>query len=116
MRAYPANAKKSNAPARRMPCSPPSKSGPIAAAEGSDVNELAMTTARLPSPTATIRWVSPAVFRTPRRFTAVSATTAPIASGRAKFGAVYSPKVRAIAAQLAVLPITKPQPARNPQR
>ncbi len=50
----------------------------------------------------------------PRRFTAVTATTASTATSRACPGQRYAPMVSAIAAQLAVLPITKPQPARNP--
>jgi hypothetical protein len=48
-----------------------------------------------------VRWM-------PRRFSAVTATTAATASGRAACGQAYAPKVRAIAAQLAVLPTTNP--------
>ena len=43
------------------------------------------------------------------------AATAATATGRAASGQAYAPKVSAMAAQLAVLPITKPQPARKPQ-
>ena len=50
----------------------------------------------------------------PRRFTAVTASTAATATSRAWPGHRYAPMVSAIAAQLAVLPTTNPQPARNP--
>lgn len=56
--------------------------------------------------------VTPAVFWTPRRLTAARARTAATASGRAVRGAAYAPNVSAIAAQLASLPATNPQPAR----
>ena len=46
----------------------------------------------------------------------MSATTAASATGLAHAGARYAPIVSAIAAQLAVLPTTKPQPARNPAK
>ena len=52
---------------------------------------------------------------TPNEFTAASASTASTATGFCQpTGTAYAAKVRAIAAQLAVLPMTKLQPARNP--
>ena len=48
----------------------------------------------------------------PRTFTAVSATTAATATAWAYAGQRYTPTVSAIAAQDAVLPTTKLQPAR----
>ena len=50
----------------------------------------------------------------PRRFTAVTATTARTATTRAYAGHAYAPIASAIAAQLAVLPVTNAQPARKP--
>ncbi len=49
---------------------------------------------------------------TPDRLSAVSAQTAATAASRTCAGAQYDAKVSAIAAQLAVLPTTKAQPAR----
>src|SRR6185437_14486866 len=45
----------------------------------------------------------------------VSTITAAAARGRSRDGAAYAANVSAIAAQLASLPTTKPQPARKPQ-
>ncbi len=58
--------------------------------------------------------VAAAVLSTPHRFTTVAATTAATATSRIALGAAYAPTVSAIAAQLASLPATKPQPARKP--
>ena len=58
-----------------------------------------------------------AVFVMPARLAAVSATTASAAATRVHqppAGTAYAAKVIAMAAHDAVLPITKPQPARNP--
>lgn len=60
--------------------------------------------------------VARAVLVTPRRFTAVTAATAAAATGRACCGHRYAPMVSAAAAQLAVLPVTNPQPARKPTK
>ncbi|OUD86190.1 hypothetical protein CMMCAS04_15570 [Clavibacter michiganensis subsp. michiganensis] len=58
---------------------------------------------------------SRAVRVTPRQPTVASATTASAATGRCHAaGTAYAAKVRAMAAQLAVLPMTNDQPARKP--
>ena len=59
--------------------------------------------------------VSSADFCTPTTFTTVSATTATTATACARPGHAYTPTVSAIAAQRAVLPTTKLQPAVYPQ-
>lgn len=58
--------------------------------------------------------VNHAALVTPARFTAASTITAATAAGRGWAGHAYAPKVSAMAAQLAVLPMTKPQPATKP--
>ena len=70
-----------------MPPTPPSVSGPTVAVDGDDATPAATTTASVPSTIATMTRVSSAVLCTPRRLTAVSATTAPMPSGRASSGA-----------------------------
>lgn len=59
-----------------------------------------------------------AVRVTPRRFDAVSTTTAPAATSRwghsPPAGTAYAAKAMAMAAHEAVLPTTKPQPATKP--
>lgn len=55
-----------------------------------------------------------AVRVTPRRSTATIATTAAAATARAWSGQAWEPRVRAIAAHDAVLPVTNAHPARNP--
>ena len=71
----------------------------------------------LRAPAATITGAARAVRVTPSRFTPTSTTTTATATGRCHApGTRYAAAVRPIAAQLAVLPTTKPQPARNPGR
>ena len=56
-----------------------------------------------------------AVRVTPKQFTVASATTAATATGTSQpSGAAYAANVMAMAAQLAILPITKLQPATKP--
>ena len=85
------------------------------AVAGLPESEAVTTVANEANTIATITRVSQAVFCTPIRLTAVNATTAPTASGRAWSSDTYAPNVSAIAAQLAVFPTTNAQPARNPQ-
>ena len=57
--------------------------------------------------------MSKAVRVTPAQFTSASTTTTAAPTARCQpSGATYAAKVSAIAAQLAVLPTMKPQPAR----
>src|SRR5688572_1798393 len=87
--------------------SQPGASGAVAPA--------ATATASVSSTTTTMTRVTWAVRVMPNQFTAARAATATIATGRSQpGGAAYAPKVSAIAAQLASLPTTKPQPATKP--
>ena len=68
------------------PPEPPPVSGPMVDTEGLAVSDAANTVASEARTTATMIRVSHAVFCTPSKLTAVSPTTAPIASGRARPG------------------------------
>ncbi len=65
--------------------------------------------------TVTSRRFTKAVRAMPTQFNPASAPATVIATGRGWLGQAYDPAVIAIAAQPAVLPITNPHPARNPQ-
>ena len=88
MRAYPAKAKNSSPADSKMPDHPPVRIGPRCDAEAAPPNSAPTMAAASDARTmATMARVSTAVFRTPRRLTAVSATTAAMPSGRCHSGA-----------------------------
>ena len=122
MRAYPAKAKKQNPAPPRTPrtraghASPSTAGGDATgpALAGPVTHAIATNTARTASTIPTSAFDAAAVRCTPSTDSIVSASTAAAATRPACPGQRYRPAVRAIAAQDAVLPTTKPQPARNP--
>src|SRR3954447_14123322 len=115
IRAYPANAKNRN-PADCNTSRRPASNGTMRPTSACESNHPATTTpVSVTSATASSTRVIVTVRVNPPRFTAAIISTAAMASTRAWSGERYAPTVSAIAAQDAVLPTTKPQPARKPQ-
>lgn len=85
IRAYPANAKKSRPAAVSTPCAPTS-TGAVSRSAVTCGAPVTATTASTVSTTATRIRVAVAVLPMPRRFTAVTATTARTATSRARPG------------------------------
>ena len=87
---------------------------PAAVAPPSTTNAATTNTTSTASTTETRIFEAVAVRWTPATESAVNATTAAAATRFACDGQRYRPTVSAMAAQEAVLPTTKPQPARKP--
>ncbi len=117
MRAYPAKAKNSSPADCSTPYQPwgPAAMARLSAEPAPDAEAATTTSASTASTTTTIAFVRAAVRVTPTVLTAASTRTAATATGFSHpAGAAYEANVNAIAAQLAVLPMTNDQPAKNP--
>jgi hypothetical protein len=120
IRAYPANAKNSRPADSSTSSGPGSDKSPVQA-RGEASGTPAAVAARAVSSTSRVTVsrirATVAVRVTPRRLARVSTATAATAAARCAqdaAGTAYAANVIAIAAHDAVLPTTKPQPARNP--
>jgi hypothetical protein len=116
MRAYPAKAKNSSPADCSTPYQPwgPGSITRLSAEPAPDAEAATTTRASTAKTTTTITLVRAAVRVTPTVLTAASTRTAATATGFSHPRGRHTANVNAIAAQLAVLPMTNDQPAKNP--